>query len=79
MTPVTKSASDALKQFAEPVCSAVEGRIRDVRDNVEDCIAQTRIQIRRNPFITVGAVAGAAVAVGCVIGFVAGRRGRPPH
>lgn len=76
MTPVSKSASETLKQFAEPVCATVEGRIRDIRDNVEDCVAQTRIQIRRKPFVTVGAVAGAAVALGCVIGFVAGRR--PP-
>lgn len=46
MPPVIKSASEALKQLAVPVCAAVEGGIRDACDTVEDRVAQTRIQVR---------------------------------
>jgi ElaB/YqjD/DUF883 family membrane-anchored ribosome-binding protein len=77
MTPVTTSAAETVKQCATPVFTAVENKMRDACDTVQDRVAQTRIQVRRHPFVSVGAVAGVAAVLGCVIGFIAGRRGQP--
>lgn len=82
MATVTESAAKAVRDYAEPVRAAVEENLRDVRRAVvagryavEDCAAETALQIRRHPFVALGVVAGIGTLVGGLIGFTIGRLG----
>jgi ElaB/YqjD/DUF883 family membrane-anchored ribosome-binding protein len=46
------------------------------RHAVEDCAAETTLQVRRHPFMAVGLAVGIGSFVGCLVGFTFGRRGR---
>ena len=82
MATVTESAAKAAREYTEPILAAVDQNVRDVRravvaarHAVEDRAAQTELQVRRHPFMSLGIAAGAGALLGCVIGFTLGRRG----
>jgi ElaB/YqjD/DUF883 family membrane-anchored ribosome-binding protein len=82
MSTVTESAAKAVREYTEPVRAAVDENIRDIRravvagrHAVEDYAAETAIQVRRHPFMSLGIAAGVGTLCGCVIGFMAGRLG----
>jgi ElaB/YqjD/DUF883 family membrane-anchored ribosome-binding protein len=84
MATVTESAANAVREFAEPIRAAVDENIRDVRravvagrHAVEDCTAETVIQVRRHPFVSLGVALGAGILAGCLIGFTVGRFSGP--
>jgi ElaB/YqjD/DUF883 family membrane-anchored ribosome-binding protein len=83
MATMTESATKAIKEHAGPTLEALEEDVRDVRravvagrHAVEDCAAETTLQVRRHPFMAVGLAVGIGSLVGCVVGFTLGRRGR---
>ena len=82
MTTLTASATKTARDYAEPILAAVDENVRDARravvaarHAVEDGAAQTAIEVRRHPFVSLGIAAGAGALLGCVIGFTLGRRG----
>jgi ElaB/YqjD/DUF883 family membrane-anchored ribosome-binding protein len=82
MATLTESATKTIRDHAEPVLEAFEENVRDVRravvagrQAIEDCTAETALQVRRHPFMAVGLAAGIGTLVGCLIGFTFGRRG----
>ena len=86
MAPVTESAAKAASEYTEPVVAAIEERVRDVRravvagrHAVEDCAAETTLQVRHHPFAALGIAASVGALFGCMIGFTVGRlsTGRP--
>lgn len=87
MATMTKLAADAVKEYAEPIRTAVEENMRDVRRAVvagrhaaEDAAAEATIQVRRHPVMSLGVAAGIGALLGCLIGFAvarcSGARGR---
>lgn len=83
MATITESATKAFKNQASPVLVALEENARDVRravvagrHAVEDCAAETTLQVRRHPFMAVGLAVGIGSLAGCLVGFTLGRRGR---
>jgi ElaB/YqjD/DUF883 family membrane-anchored ribosome-binding protein len=79
---VTKSATTAVREYTEPVLTAVEENMRDIRravvagrHAVEDCTAEATIQVRRHPFVSLGIAAGVGTLFGCLMGFTIGRVG----
>ena len=82
MATVTKSATTAVREYTEPVLTAVEENMRDIRravvagrHAVEDCTAEATIQVRRHPFVSLGIAAGVGTLFGCLMGFTIGRVG----
>jgi ElaB/YqjD/DUF883 family membrane-anchored ribosome-binding protein len=80
MATVTESAAKAVREYTEPIRAAVDENMRDVRRAVvagrhalEDSAAETSIQVRRHPFVSLGVAAGVGILFGCVIGFSIGR------
>jgi len=80
MATVTKTATTALREYTEPVLTAVEENMRDIRravvagrHAVEDCTAEATIQVRRHPFVSLGIAAGVGTLFGCLMGFTIGR------
>jgi len=76
---VTKSATTAVREYTEPVLTAVEENMRDIRravvagrHAVEDCTAEATIQVRRHPFVSLGIAAGVGTLFGCLMGFTIG-------
>ena len=83
MATVTESARGAIRDYAEPALEALESNVRDVRravvagrQAVEDCTAETTLQVRRHPFVAVGLAVGVGTLFGCLVAFTFGRRGR---
>ena len=83
MTTMTESATKAIREHAAPALEALEENVRDVRraavagrHAVEDCAAETTLQVRRHPFTAVGLAVGVGSLVGWLVGFTLGRRGR---
>ena len=83
MATMTESATKAIRENAGPALEAIEENVRDVRravvagrHAVEDCAAETTLQVRRHPFTAVGLAVGIGSLVGCLVGFAFGRRGR---
>jgi ElaB/YqjD/DUF883 family membrane-anchored ribosome-binding protein len=82
MATVTKSATTAVREYTEPVLTAVEENMRDIRravvagrHAVEDCTAEATLQVRRHPFVSLGIAAGVGTLFGCLMGFAIGRVG----
>jgi ElaB/YqjD/DUF883 family membrane-anchored ribosome-binding protein len=82
MTRVTESAAEAVREYAEPIRTAVEENIRNVgrgvvagRHALEDAAAETTVQVRRHPALSLGIAAGIGTLCGCAIGFAVGRFG----
>lgn len=83
MATMTESATKAIREHAGPALEAIEENVRDARravvagrHAVEDCAAETTLQVRRHPFTAVGLAVGIGSLVGCLVGFAFGRRGR---
>jgi ElaB/YqjD/DUF883 family membrane-anchored ribosome-binding protein len=79
---MTESATTAVREYTEPVMTAVEENMRDIRravvagrHAVEDCAAEATIQVRRHPFVSLGIAAGVGTLFGCLMGFTIGRVG----
>ena len=84
MATVTESATRVANDYVEPILAAFDENVRDARravvaarHAVEDRAAQTALQVRRHPFVSLGIAVGAGALLGCVIGFTLGRRGDP--
>jgi ElaB/YqjD/DUF883 family membrane-anchored ribosome-binding protein len=82
MATMTESATTAVREYTEPVMTAVEENMRDIRravvagrHAVEDCAAEATIQVRRHPFVSLGIAAGVGTLFGCLMGFTIGRVG----
>ena len=82
MANVTESAAKAVKEYAEPVRAALEENMRDVRravvtgrHAVEDCAAETTLQVRRHPFVSLGIAVGGGALFGFLMGYTIGRLG----
>jgi len=80
MATVTETATTVLREYTEPVLTAVEENMRDIRravvagrHAVEDCTAEATIQVRRHPFVSLGIAAGVGTLFGCLMGFTIGR------
>jgi ElaB/YqjD/DUF883 family membrane-anchored ribosome-binding protein len=83
MATVIESAANAVREYTEPVRSAVEENMRDVRQAVvagrhavEDAAADARLQVRRHPFVSLGVAMAIGTLLGCLFGFAVGRSGR---
>lgn len=79
MATVTDTATKAIKDCAEPARAVIHEQVRELRRTAlagrqaaEDCAAEARIQVRRNPFLALGLAIGVGTVVGCVLGFTAG-------
>ena len=84
MATVTESAAKVANDYAEPILAAFDENVRDARravaaarHAVEDRAAQTALQVRRHPFVSLGIAVGAGALLGCAIAFTLGRRGDP--
>jgi ElaB/YqjD/DUF883 family membrane-anchored ribosome-binding protein len=84
MATVTESAVNAVKEYGEPLRAAVDENMRDVRRAiaagrraVEEYSDEAVIQVRRHPFMSLGAAVGAGMVLGCVFGFTLGRFSGP--
>jgi ElaB/YqjD/DUF883 family membrane-anchored ribosome-binding protein len=82
MATMTESATQAVREYAEPLRGPIDEKVRDVRRAVvtarhalEDCAADTAVQVRRHPFVSLSIAAGIGTLAGCVLGFAAGRLG----
>ena len=82
MATVMESTTKTIRGHAGPALEALEENVRDVRravvagrHAVEDCAAETTLQVRRHPFMTVGLAVGIGSLVGCLVGFALGRHG----
>ena len=85
MATMMESTTRTIRDHAGPALAALEENIRDVRravvagrHAVEDCAAETTLQVRRHPFMAVGLAVGIGSLVGCLVGFTLGRRGHGP-
>ena len=83
MATMMESTTKTIREHAGPAVEALEENVRDVRravvagrHAVEDCAAETTLQVRRYPFMAVGLAVGIGSLVGCLVGFALGRRGR---
>ena len=83
MATMTEAATKAIREHASPVLAALDENARDVRravvagrHAVEDCAAETTLQVRRHPFMAAGLAVGIGSLAGCLVGFTLGRRGR---
>jgi ElaB/YqjD/DUF883 family membrane-anchored ribosome-binding protein len=83
MATMMESTTKRIREHAGPALEALEENVRDVRravvagrHAVEDCAAETTLQVRRHPFMTVGLAVGIGSFVGCLVGFTLGRRRR---
>ena len=84
MATVTESAAKAANNYVEPMLAALDENVREARravvaarHAVEDRAAQTALQVRRHPFVSLGIAVGAGALLGCVIGFTLRRRSDP--
>jgi ElaB/YqjD/DUF883 family membrane-anchored ribosome-binding protein len=82
MATMMEATTKTIKGHAGPALEALEENVRDVRravvagrHAVEDCAAETTVQVRRHPFTAVGLAVGIGSLVGCLVGFAFGRRG----
>jgi ElaB/YqjD/DUF883 family membrane-anchored ribosome-binding protein len=82
MATVTEAAAKAVSEYAEPVLSAVDENVRNAqravvsrRHAVEDVAAETIVQVRRHPLVSLAIAAAVGTLFGCWIGFTAGRFG----
>jgi ElaB/YqjD/DUF883 family membrane-anchored ribosome-binding protein len=82
MATLTESATKTVRQYTEPIQTAVDENVRDLRraiaagrHTVEDAAAEATIHVRRHPFVSLGIAAGIGTLFGCLIGFTAGRFG----
>ena len=82
MATMLESTTKTIRELAEPALEALEENVRDGRravvagrHAVEDCAAETTLQLRRHPFMAVGLAVGIGSLVGCMVGFALGRRG----
>jgi ElaB/YqjD/DUF883 family membrane-anchored ribosome-binding protein len=76
MATMTELAAHAVRQYAEPLRTAVEENMRDVRRAVvagrhaaEDAAGEAKIQVRRHPVVSLGIAAVIGTLFGCLIGF----------
>jgi ElaB/YqjD/DUF883 family membrane-anchored ribosome-binding protein len=83
MATMMESTTKTIREHAGPAVEALEENVRDVRravvagrHAVEDCAAETTVQVRRHPFMAVGLAVGIGSLFGCLVGFAFGRRGR---
>jgi len=83
MATVMESTTKTIREHAGPALEALEENVRDARravvagrHAVEDCAAETTVQVRRHPFMAVGLAVGIGSLVGCLVGFALGRHGR---
>ena len=83
MATMLESTTKTIRERADPALEALEESVRDVRRTVvagrhavEDCVAETTLQVRRHPFMAVGLAVGTGSLVGCLVGFALGRHGR---
>jgi len=83
MSTMMESTTKTIREHAGPALEALEESVRDVsravgagRHAVEDCAAETTLQVRRHPFIALGLAVGIGSLVGCLVGFTFGRRAR---
>jgi ElaB/YqjD/DUF883 family membrane-anchored ribosome-binding protein len=83
MSTMTESATNAIREYADPALEALEENARGVRRAVvagrhaaEDCAAEATLQVRRHPFKAVGLAVGIGSLVGGLVGFTVGRHGR---
>ena len=81
MATVTETATQAIKDFVEPAHEAVHQHVRDLRQAAlagrhaaEDCAAETRAQVRRYPFTSIGVAVGLGTIIGGIVGFAAGEQ-----
>jgi ElaB/YqjD/DUF883 family membrane-anchored ribosome-binding protein len=83
MATMMESTTKTIREHAGPAVEALEENVRVVRravvagrHAVEDCAAETTLQVRRHPFMVVGLAVGIGSLFGCLVGFALGRRGR---
>jgi ElaB/YqjD/DUF883 family membrane-anchored ribosome-binding protein len=79
MATVTDTATQTIRDFAEPARTAVHEHVRDLRraalagrHAAEECAAEARVQVRRYPFIALGIAVGLGTIIGVIAGFAAG-------
>jgi ElaB/YqjD/DUF883 family membrane-anchored ribosome-binding protein len=77
----TTAAAEALGERLTPAFEALEENIRNTRRAVadgrhaaEDFVAEKSLLVRRHPVSAVALAAGAGAVIGCLFGFVIGRR-----